>query len=79
MNFRVPPPGGMTQASADSIDQAHAAHTPFDEILPIWKLDGAVTEARFFLALAVTVANAPSRPRWTVDSEFRRAAERRSK
>jgi hypothetical protein len=50
-------------------------HTPADEISDAWDLAGAAHDAHLMLALGVLVANADDRPYWTVDSEFRRAAE----
>lgn len=70
-------PADMTQQAVDSIDALHPIHTPLDEIDASWRLAGAVQEARLLFALGVTVANGAQRPHWTVDSEFRRAAQRR--
>jgi hypothetical protein len=51
------------------------SHTPADEIDDAWDLAGAAQDAHLMLALGILVANAEGRPWWTVDSEFRRAAE----
>jgi hypothetical protein len=50
-------------------------HVPFDQRKPAWDLSGALFEVRFLFELGVRTAESDTRPVWTVDSEFRRAAD----
>jgi hypothetical protein len=50
-------------------------HVPSDERKPTWDLSGALFEVRFLFELGVRTAESDTRPVWTVDSEFRRAAD----
>jgi Zn-dependent M28 family amino/carboxypeptidase len=54
-------------------------HQPSDELLSWFSYDGAVQQLRVIVRTAVTVANAPSQPRWNRNSEFRQAGEDRVK
>jgi len=50
-------------------------HVPDDERKPTWDLSGAVFEVKFLAELGIRAAESDTRPVWTVDSEFKRAAD----
>jgi Zn-dependent M28 family amino/carboxypeptidase len=54
-------------------------HQPSDEILPWFTYDGAIQQLRVTVRTAVSVADAPSQPRWQPTSEFREAGLARRK
>ena len=58
---------------------AERYHQPADEILPWFTYDGALQQLRVIVRTAVSVANAPTQPRWQPTSEFREAGEARTK
>lgn len=55
-----------------------ATHIPGDEILSTWDMSGSAEETRFLMRLGVAAAEMQTHLRWTVDSEFARAAARRA-
>ena len=50
---------------------------PADEVLPTFRYDGAEQAMRVVLRVALAVADAPARPSWSPESEFREAGAKR--
>jgi len=57
---------------------AHHYHQPSDEYRPDFDLSGAVQLSEILLRLGTSVANAPGRPTWNADAEFRDARKRQT-
>ncbi|MEO7083426.1 MAG: M28 family peptidase [Gemmatimonadaceae bacterium] len=51
-------------------------HTPQDQILPDWNLNGAVLDLRMFLTMGYRIAQASTFPEWKPGNEFRAAREK---
>ncbi len=76
-NYVGKPEGWGTEQKDKYVAERY--HQASDEILPWFTYDGAIQQLRVTVRTAVSVANSPSQPRWSAESEFREAGQARRK